>query len=255
MNKQQINFLKKQFEFIQTQNNNIFNVTPIVTNRHGNTFSIFNVTEESISKLRLLTPSMSYGSFIYIDRIWVSSNNQSYISNDTLKILLNETLTNNLGNKSTFNPFTTCFGNNNLNINQLADKIYGICKIYGIGNRNTLNTIKKYKIRFRCYPINYVNLLKSVNLDKPKILGDVPCKPTYSISVNGQCPKIAGSFSTYGYTFFGIQHVDTHWIWYTYAKDVWEQSGKPWKSGNNGAPLVDYVCGYKCQFPIPQDPG
>jgi hypothetical protein len=247
MNKQQINFLKKQFEFIQSQNYNIFNVTPIVTNRHGTTFSIFNVNEEAISKLRLLTPSMSYGSFIYIDRIWVSSNNQSYISNDTLKILLNETLTNNLGNKSTFNPFTTCFGNNNLNINQLADKIYGI------DNHNTLNTIKKYKIRFRCYPINYINQLKFVNLDKPKVLGDGYCALTHYISVNGQCARITGSFSTYNITFFG-KHTDTHYIWHTHYKDVWEQCGNSWNGANNGPPIVDYLCGYLCQTPIPQDP-
>jgi len=257
MDKQQIIFLKKQFDFIQSQNSNTFKVSPIVTNRNGTTFSIFNVSEDAIAKLRLLTPNISYGSFIVIDRIWVSSNNHSYISNDSLKILLNETLTNNLGNKSTFKPFTTSFGNNNLNINQLTDKIYGI------HNNNTLNTIKKYKIRFRCYSIKvlsaflkHINYAKSpnfFNLDKPKVLGDPNCNLTHYISYNSQCLPITASFSIYNSPIAGVQ-TNTHYIWHTKNKYVWEQCNNSWNSGQNGPPQVDVLCAYRCRSPIPQDP-
>jgi hypothetical protein len=250
-------FLRKQFGISAAQAKELsFDITPIKLNSFRiYTFSISNVSEDAICRLKILAPNMAtYNSSIIIDKIEISIDGNSYISNNQVGLLLNDILNNIDSNltKHITTPFLNNMGSDNLSINQMVDEINTI--FYS----SSVNLVKTYRIEFKSIPIyttdskNSKNNLKGGN-----------CNPTNQIftTIASNCFTVDASFYT-NTTSNGGAAGERRYIWHTgYSNgtcpQIWQRCNNSWNSGNNGPAKLHGNAqnhNYANQYSIPPNP-
>jgi hypothetical protein len=139
-----INFektLKQQRDISLEQSKELkFKVSPIEKDGNNKVFAIYDITEDAIMKLKILSQNFNYNTFITIRQVYIFTDKSDYVINFTMGAYLNEAINQTKTNKSITTPFAKLYGTNKLTINETVDELNAI------NNSSSLNIVKKYKL-------------------------------------------------------------------------------------------------------------